>query len=76
MNSTADLIQQSKPQLAAHLEVELNWPWTQSTKTVYSQLIAPTQEYMELAILNYANQCGAISIKTITPQEYADATNT
>tara|TARA_R110000822_G_scaffold91108_1_gene210221 strand:- start:374 stop:658 length:285 start_codon:yes stop_codon:yes gene_type:complete len=63
------------PHLVAHLEMEINWPWTQSTKTVYKQLIAPTQDHMECAIRNYASACGAIQVTTITPEAYQEATN-
>jgi hypothetical protein len=75
MSTKAELVQQSKPPLVAHLEVEINWPWTQSTKTVYRRIIAPTQDHMECAIRNYASACGAIQVKTITPEAYQEATN-
>ncbi len=75
----------SKPDFIAHLKVTLNAVETFDqqqiqletgvihTKTVYSELVAPTKEHMDLAIKNYAGKYGALAIETITHQEYKDA---
>ena len=85
--TTKELLQASKPDFIAHLEVTINAVETfeqqmvqfdtgiVKTKTIYSKVIAPTREAMDLAIKNYAGKYGALAIKTITPNEYEDATN-
>ena len=76
----------SKPDFIAHLKVTLNAVEDHlqvveqletgivKTKTIYSKLVAPTKEHMELAILNCAGKYGALAVETITYEEYQEAT--
>ena len=80
-------LEESKPDFIAHLKVTVNAVEDHmqvvkqletgivKTKTVYSKLIAPTKEHMELAILNYASKYGALAVETITYEEYQEATD-
>ena len=43
------------------------------TTPIYREIIAPDKERMDMAIKNLAFKCGALSVETITHQEYKDA---
>ena len=78
----------SKPDFIAHLKILISNVKTVEdvdaqlkrgeiiTTPVYQELIAPSKEYMDLAIKNLAFKCGALSVETITHDEYKDAKNT
>ena len=46
----------------------------QDIKTVYKQLEHSSTEYLEHAIKNMAQKAGMISVETITPEQYKEAT--
>ena len=88
MANTKELIQESKPDLIAHLKVTRNAVETHeqvakqtetgvvNTTTVYSKIIAPNKDHMDKAIMYYATKYGALAIETVTIDEYNDATST
>ncbi len=40
----------------------------------YSYIVAPSKEYMDLAVLNYINKYGIREIESITQEEYESKT--
>lgn len=40
----------------------------------YTYMVAPSQEYMEMAVLNYINKYGIREIQSITQEEYESNT--
>ena len=80
-------LENSKPKLIAHLKilisnvknmddvVEQQGRGDIIPTPVYRELIAPDKEHMEKAIKNLAFKCGALSVETITYDEYKEATD-
>jgi hypothetical protein len=80
-------LQESKPQLIAHLKIlisnvhNMEDVFKQQERgdiipsALYRELIAPDTERMDMAIKNLAYKCGALSVETITYDEYKEATD-
>lgn len=60
----------AKPVIVAHLKLTIIAPDHVSKQTVYRQLIAPSKEYMDLAIKNYVQKYGILEAEGITQEEY------
>ena len=83
----AQAITSNNPQHIAHLKILISNVKTFEdvviqqergdiiTTPIFRELIAPDKEHMELAIKNLAFKCGALSVETVTYDEYKEATD-
>lgn len=81
----AEALISNNPQLIAHLKILISNVKNMEdvavqqdrgdiiTTPIYRELIAPDKEHMDMAIKNLAFKCGALSVETVTHQEYKDA---
>lgn len=82
-----EALEKNKPKLIAHLKLLISNVENMADAVVqqdrgeiiptvlYRELIAPDKERMDMAIKNLAFKCGALSVETITYDEYKEATD-